>query len=245
MTFIGTNLSIEFNKNLTSIAALENITSIGEASCNGGGMTIWGNTSLTNLTGLDNITAIYGHVQIRYNPILTSLAALENVTYIGRNGYADLQIIDNASLTSLAGLENLGYNTIRDLTIENNANLNTCSVSSMCNFLTNAGSNTIVITGNATNCNSTSEILDICITPVNTPDTLSEVSISPNPGIGLFTISGITEGNYNLINSTGKIIQSGQLNSDMSIDISAIPHGVYFISISVDNQTVIKRVMKL
>jgi len=183
-------------------------------------------------------------VRIDWNLSLTGLTGLDNVTSIGRSGYGDLEVTNNHSLTSLTGLDNVNYTAIASLEIDGNVNLTTCGISSICSFLTNGGTNTIA--GNATNCSSTSEILNICMTTsVNTPDALPGISISPNPGTGLFVISGITEGDYNILNTTGQIMQSGRLNGDLSIDISAMSQGVYFISIPANNQTVMKRVVKL
>ncbi len=94
--YIGTVFG-DGNPLLTSLAGLDNITSIGES------FVICWNNSLTNLTGLDNLTSIQANLSIFRNAALTSLTGLDNVTYIG-----DLQITaGNTVLASLTGLGNL------------------------------------------------------------------------------------------------------------------------------------------
>ena len=78
-----------------------------------------------------------------------------------------------------------------------------------------------------------------------TPDALPEISIFPNPNTGLFEISGIAQGDYNILNTAGQVIQRGQLTGNSSIDIADAPQGVYFISIKIDEQAVVKRLVKL
>lgn len=55
--------------------------------------------------------------------------------------------------------------------------------------------------------------------------------IFPNPGNGKFTIQSDKEGDYSIINESGRVIQSVQLNSgnSFSINIENLSEGIYFI----------------
>lgn len=93
--------------------------------------------------------------------------------------------------------------------------------------------------------NTTENVLVSELPTVSTtkPDLLDKVSIIPNPNSGLFEIKGITEGSYTIINTAGKLIQDGQLSQDMQIDISAMPAGVYFVSVILENKKLVKRLI--
>lgn len=129
LTFIGGNLSIWGNGNLTSLTGLENLTSIGGLSIAGTSLTsiaefenitsiagslfigvfgpytvnVTGNNFLLSLTGLDNISSVGGDIFIIGNPGLSSLAGLESLTSVG--GVFRIQF--NYGLTSMTGLEGL------------------------------------------------------------------------------------------------------------------------------------------
>jgi len=71
-----------------------------------------------------------------------------------------------------------------------------------------------------------------------------DVTISPNPGSGVFDIQ-LTQGTYQILNTAGQIIQTGKLQNNTSIDISHEPQGVYFISINIDDYSMIERFVKM
>ena len=147
---IGDYLIISFNPALTSISGLINITSIP------GFVSIGTNVNLTSLNGLDNVTSIGGLLKISLNFDLTSLAALSNITSVS----GDIIITYNFDLTSLSGLENVSSATITGLTIQNNFNLSTCEIYSLCEYLDNGGSATI--SSNAAGCNTLAEVNANC-----------------------------------------------------------------------------------
>ncbi len=95
--------------------------------------------------------------------------------------------------------------------------------------------------------NTTENVMVSVLPTISTtsPEDVPEIIIIPNPNTGLFEISGIAQGDYTILNTAGQVIQVGQLSNNVSIDISAVPQGVYFISIQMDEQTVVKRVVKL
>jgi len=71
------------------------------------------------------------------------------------------------------------------------------------------------------------------------------VEISPNPSEGIFQINGIPQGTYQIHDTTGRTIRSGNMKNDLSIDISQEAQGVYFMSIQMENETITKRIIKI
>ncbi|WP_158267581.1 T9SS type A sorting domain-containing protein [Adhaeribacter arboris] len=80
----------------SSLAGLENLTSVGE------GLVITNNSHLSNLAGLKNLASVAGNLVVSNNSSLSSLAGLENLT-----SSRAVIISDNNSLSSLARLEKL------------------------------------------------------------------------------------------------------------------------------------------
>ncbi len=94
--------------------------------------------------------------------------------------------------------------------------------------------------------NTTLSVMVSMLTSTTTPDDLfPDLTILPNPNTGTFQVEGIPRGTYNLLNTKGQIIQSGQLESGTLIDISQAAQGVYFIQMMIDEQMVTRRVVKL
>ncbi len=95
--------------------------------------------------------------------------------------------------------------------------------------------------------NTTENVMVSALPTVSTssPNDLPDVFIFPNPNTGLFEVTGIAEGDYTVLNVAGQIIETGTIAGDSLIDISNAPRGIYFISISLDQQRVLKRVIKM
>ena len=150
-----------------SITSITNLAGLAQLDSISGDLGIFNNAALTSLSGLDSLTSISGYLAITNNAALTSLSGLDNLTSIG--GFLD--IVLNAALTSLSGLDNITPNTISNLTITNNSMLTTCEVQSVCDYLA-ISTNTASIIGNATNCNSRTEVENAC-DPCNSTTPLS------------------------------------------------------------------------
>ena len=112
ITSIEGKLILSINTDLTSLAGLNNLTTIG------GDFGMWGNSSLKNLNGLDNLISINGNLTISKNNSLLNLDGLNNLTSIG--GY--LRVIENNYLKSLSGLDFL-ISIGKDLWVEKNDHL--------------------------------------------------------------------------------------------------------------------------
>ena len=203
-----------------------------------GGSLHIGFSNVTDLSSLENVTSIGGNLQIRYNDALTDLSGLENVTSIG-----DYLIIrGNNELADLSGLENvtsIGGN----LRIIDNPALSICAVPPICDYLESGSVSEIY--DNAPNCNSAEEILALCTVSTTTPDNLPHITISSNPSTGIFQVNGIPQGTYQIHDTTGRTIQSGNMQNNLSIDISQEARGVYFISIHKENEVISKRIIKM
>jgi len=92
---------------------------------------------------------------------------------------------------------------------------------------------------------NTAEVLEACVVSVENVGYPLDASISPNPSTGIFEVKGIPRGTYQIHDITGRIIQSGELENDFSINISTEAQGVYFISIQMENEFVTKRIIKM
>ncbi len=71
------------------------------------------------------------------------------------------------------------------------------------------------------------------------------VTIFPNPNTGIFNIQSTTQGMYKILNTSGQVIQTGDLNNNISIDISNHPQGIYFVSVQINNDIITKRIIKM
>ncbi|MCK4677214.1 MAG: T9SS type A sorting domain-containing protein [Bacteroidales bacterium] len=176
---IDGDILIEGN-NITSLAGLGNLTSIG-GDLNIGSLSS-GNPYLSILEGLDKLTNLGGNLHIHTNPILTSLTGLNNLETIGKR----LIIWSNDSLTSIASLENLS-SIGTDLIIMNNNSLSICSAWGICYYLSNPIGN-VGIWDNAPGCNSREEVEEACTESVDEVSIINNLSIYPNPFTNTITI---------------------------------------------------------
>ncbi len=106
-------------------------------------------------------------------------------------------------------------------------------------------SDTVAIGGNFEEIESITVHCDSTLISIESPSLFSDLIISPNPNTGTFQVENIPRGTYNLLNTKGQIIQSGQVENGTLIDISEAAQGVYFIQMMIDEQMVTRRVVKL
>jgi PKD domain/Receptor L domain len=216
--------SVTINGNgISNLNGLSVVTSIG------GSFTIFENGALTSLSGLNNLTSVGGVLSIINNSSLTSLSALNNLTSVG-NQFLGLVIMNNPSLTSLSGLGSINYLNLGFLTIENCNNLCHCNVQSVCGFV-NTNPNATNISGNATGCNSVSQIQAACLNPMNC-----------FPPIASFTYTNQGQGAVDFMDQSTNPIDSwewdfGDGNSSSSQNPSYIfaSTGTYNVCLTVTN----------
>ena len=109
---------------------------------------------------------------------------------------------------------------------------------------------------NAVNNNDTNDVGDetyyttLMLTPsgigINELEFLSEVSISPNPSSGEFFVkTEITDSKeFSVFTVQGKLIQSFSSASEINkIDLKNQPKGLYFIKISSEGKTAMKKII--
>jgi len=249
LAFVGGNFTIGDNDAMANIDALQQLQSIG------GSFNFYENNQIANLSGLSALTTIGGDLEFAYryyyefyynlydtetgNHALTDLTGLENLNSI--NG--EIFITKNTALTNLNALNNLDHTSIINLTLTFNDNLSVCNTTSICNYLESNGESEIF--NNAAGCSSVEGIENTCIVSTSTPDDLPQVTISPNPSTGMFQVKGIPQGTYQIHDTQGRIVQSGNIQNNLSINISQETQGVYFISIQIENEIITKRIVKM
>ncbi len=248
LEFIG-GLYVAENEQLQSLAGLENIEFIG------GSLGIADNDQLVDLSGLENIDSIGGGLGIGTiwgvgdppppggNDLLTDLSALINLKYVG----AGIDIGQNNSLSSLAGLENINAATITDLLIGYNFSLSTCEVQSVCDYLSSPNG-AVIIEFNASGCNSPEEVQVACLTDIDEQRNQSLLTIIPNPSNDKITISSSAfTGNTQLSIFTvsgEKVIERQLTDTEIQIDISALPRGVYFVRVQNEKMVEVGKMVK-
>jgi len=96
-----------------------------------------------------------------------------------------------------------------------------------------------------TNTTQNVMVSELPVVSTTLPYELPDFIITPNPNTGVFQVNGIPQGKYQIHDTAGRIIQSGKMENDLSIDISTEAKGGDFISIQMDNEVVTKRIIKL
>ena len=76
-------------------------------------------------------------------------------------------------------------------------------------------------------------------------DAISEISIFPNPSTGSVNIvfEGANEKTVEVLDLSGKVLFSGEITSELSIDLSAFDAGLYFISVFNESFSSLKRIV--
>ena len=75
----------------------------------------------------------------------------------------------------------------------------------------------------------------------------SQVNVYPNPNNGIFTITSNNElfgQSFSIVETTGKVVYSGNLDDRQEINISHLANGVYFVIVEGNNK-VIEKIIKM
>jgi hypothetical protein len=151
VNFIAGDLTIDENTGMNSLEGLNNLKTLG------GDLKIEDNLMLLDLDALTNLSNIVGEIDISDNQELQSLEGLSSLTSIA----GSIKINNNESLINLTGLDNIDPSGITELTLLNSSFLSSCSVNSICQYITNSlGPHDIV--SNAQGCNSELQISESC-----------------------------------------------------------------------------------
>lgn len=162
ITTIDETLRISDNSFITTFEALNQVSQVGNLDLNSnpavvnlvglngltevtsGRVQINWNNSLQSIAGLENLTSIYGHFELKVNPLLTDVSGLSNLSSVGGltlmlnnslqnveglseltelTGQAGLIITMNSALSSLEGFLGLTSLGNKSLQVKNNASL--------------------------------------------------------------------------------------------------------------------------
>lgn len=224
------------NISLTSIEGLQNITTAYSA-------VFTDNVNLTSIEGLNNLQAVF---QIYFeNNTITSLENLQNLTIAEVIGVKNEQMI-----TSLSGLENIDPQNIYILLIQDNSQLSTCEVESICGYLaSNPDPSLYIIENNAPGCDTDIEVIDACTLSVDEADLeTSVISFYPNPtedDLYIDVKGNIEIKSITIYNSIGQLVRTFN-GSHKLMNISKMDSGVYFVTVNttsgeVYTQNIIKK----
>lgn len=123
-------------------------------------------------------------------------------------------------------------------------------------IITGATSQTFNATGNGSyavkinknNCIDTSNCITVTGVGIDDSNTLNDITISPNPTIGIIMVSTQllpTDAEINIINSLGQIMLTKEIIGTTSIlDISKFANGIYYIELIANNKTYRKKLVK-
>lgn len=123
-------VKIIYNDSLTSLDGLNALTCVGGDTFDGDFFWLSGNQNLTSLNALSNLNTLNLNLEIFGNTNLESIAGLENVYTFG----GALIIQTNINLKSITELENWNITT-GHLSIRDNYALDSCSCTSICDYL--------------------------------------------------------------------------------------------------------------
>jgi len=151
-----------------------------------------------------------------------------------------LDIKGNNSIVSLNGLDNL--TSISELRILGNPNLSVCNEPFICNYLSN--SNEAIIDENAPGCNTATEILDACLTPISKPFDETAIILYPNPTKNMLYVvdSERPIERLSIFDMNGKTIYLSE-DSANSVDVSDIAQGIYMVKVVVDEGAVYRKII--
>ncbi len=236
--------AIENNLELLSVPSPNNFVGFDNLTSIGGSLIVdadyWSYPSnFQNFEGLNSLTSIGQDLQVTGAYSFQSLDGLENLNSIG----GSLILYNNNALTDISALSNIDHTQLDSVSINSNSLLSWCSIESICNHLNDNGPASIA--GNPSLCSSVPEVQNACIVPISTANQFYNLSIFPNPNTGLFTIKGTNQGTYKILNINGQIVQQGDLQENGDVDMSIAAQGIYFIHLSVNGDTVIRRIAKL
>lgn len=252
---IGRSLHITNNLEINDVTALNNIGGLEE-------LYVVNCPILSNFSGLENIQNVSGRLRISFNSELTDLSVFSNLNSVG-----DLDIFANDNLESLSGLENLqevsnrlfiGSNmsltsieAINDLStsqinqvvVVNNANLAACNNLFMCTVI-NDPSLQLSIFNNSIGCSSILEIEASCILSVSDLVLNDAIVIYPNPVSEILQIN-ISEGlMLKKITVFSILGQQLRISTDQTVNLSSLSQRAYFVEITTDQGSIIKKVIK-
>ncbi len=238
LKFIGLDFQILGNNSLTNLEGLDSLQTIQET------FVIQNNGNLTSLEGIETLKNINGWIglDIRDNHSLVALKGINQITF-EKDG---IGIYNNSCLANLEGLENINFQKMKRFAIARCPSLSICATQSICNFIQNGGD--YYFSQNGIGCRYNDEIIKQCeITPLSAISEQPESPLFyPNPTNGHLNLSLMKlQGSlYNIYSTTGKLVRSGIVQDNPSIDITSLSPGVYFVVINRNNEKFSNKILK-
>lgn len=76
-------------------------------------------------------------------------------------------------------------------------------------------------------------------------NSISKLSIYPNPSNGIFEVKSNESGNYSIVSSTGKLIVNSYFSNDFTVDLTNLPKGIYILQVNNGAQIYTERLNKI
>ena len=229
---IGGDLSVYQNYSLKNLGGLENLTTVGR------NILIGGNPQFSTYSHLINLNSVGENFSILSHSLVENLNGLENLTHVGER----LNISGNDILNNIDGLKNIDGANMTELWIQVNPMLSECAIQSICDYLAINPANTNIVQ-NASGCSTRQEVEDACDLINVEENQLSELKIYPNPTNDTFNISGLKDGNIQIMDSQGRVVKEMNLEEG-AYSISELTAGVYFVKITSNTASVTKQIIK-
>lgn len=242
---IGGYFRLQGNAQMKQIDGLSNLSAV-----RGDFFYLSDNPELINLEGLSNLDTIAGIFHLYENPRVKTLAGMEQLKYVKErfnvfrmdslenvDGLESLNRVDGdfaiencARLTQITGLDHT-INIQGGLVLTENPMLDDCAVQAVCDYLENPPSFS-AFSNNGTNCSSQPAVEMACMTsPTN--DFIEKTTVLfPNPTHGLvqWADTGTPIQVLRILDAQGKSYTI-PAPSQQSLDLSALPVGVYWIEV--------------
>ena len=112
--------------------------------------------------------------------------------------------------------------------------------------LTNAAAGTYILTvKDANGCVGTYTVIIKSVVGTEDVEANIYIQVSPNPNDGHFDLQlkQTTEATLRVLNIEGQVVHNQTLVSSNSLDLSALPQGMYFLHLNVGAKMIVKRVM--
>lgn len=196
-------------------------------------LNLWNNPNLESLEGLHlrHLTYLYA----RNNDALKNLKGLESLEELNI-----IRIQNNDIISSLIGIENVNPDSIyhtnlgggASITLTDNPLLQVCNQIPICIALERPETMD-EISGNKTDCNSRTEILNLCGTTATfSPDNNEDLLIHPNPTHDFVTVYSKSLKDLSIFNLQGRVVLESSLRKGENvIHIESLESGLYYLQI--------------
>lgn len=171
------------------------------------------------------------------------ISNLDGIHFTGNEQSTWLFLKNNSMLENIDALDDLNL-TIENVTIMNNPNLSDCAVKRVCASL-NLETAVIAISNNGTGCNSQEEVAAVCQTMgLEVFELNNKIVLSPNPTSSLIEVIASADISINEIKLYSQLGQQLMISQQRTLDINHLANGIYFIAISTDLGSVVKKIVK-